>query len=624
MMESLRNFLTGPRLFIVVAACALPFVFLGTSSLSSVFGGSLGTINGESVSELDFQVASNSTIQKFKSIYGDEFEFTDLDESFQMDQIKQELIIQKVLLSESKKLGLHGKNAEIQAKKSIIRNPLFQVDGVFNENVFEAQANANGFTKDNYINMLTDMMATEIYRNSLAVSGFTTPEEVKQIAGLLEQSADFDFIKIDNEELTNSIINTDDERLNFYNDNQVLFYSDEKRSFKYLIVTSDSYKDKVQIPDGYLEDAYKEYLSSTRANTQTRFSHIMIEKNNYTSDEEAYQQIVEIQDLISEGQSFSNLALNYSDDFVTKDIGGDLEYFDADIYPEEFANAISSLEINDTSEIVELDETFHILKITEITQPEVLPYEEMEIKLKNNLIDAEALALMSDDFGVMDSMIISGESIEIIGESLDINIKTNELVSQTSYNFLDKNEAIKSYIFSPDSELNLPSIFELNDSLVIVSLDKIESPYLKNYDEVKESVNKSLAMKKARDKQQLLISEILSAKQDGNLESFIAAYSFITSDNFIDVKRYSSLLPQDIISNIFQSTPGDTINMDSANGDSYIVDLKNFNTPNDESVAELLDQYKAFSNDKISKKLSSIINDNIFDNANINLNENVF
>ena len=158
MMESLRNFLTGPRLFIVVAACALPFVFLGTSSLSSVFGGSLGTINGESVSELDFQVASNSTIQKFKSIYGDEFEFTDLDESFQMDQIKQELIIQKVLLSESKKLGLHGKNAEIQAKKSIIRNPLFQVDGVFNENVFEAQANANGFTKDNYINMLTDMI----------------------------------------------------------------------------------------------------------------------------------------------------------------------------------------------------------------------------------------------------------------------------------------------------------------------------------------------------------------------------------------------------------------------------------------------------------------------------------
>ena len=112
MMDSLRNFLTGPRLFIVIAACALPFVFLGTSSLSSVFGGSLGTINGETVSELDFQVASNSTVQKFKNIYGNDFEFTDLDEEFQIEQIKQELIVQKVFLSEAKSLGLHDKNAE--------------------------------------------------------------------------------------------------------------------------------------------------------------------------------------------------------------------------------------------------------------------------------------------------------------------------------------------------------------------------------------------------------------------------------------------------------------------------------------------------------------------------------
>ena len=61
MLESLRNFLTGPRLFIVIACCALPFVFLGTSSLSTAFGGSLGTINGEDVSETVENIASNIT-----------------------------------------------------------------------------------------------------------------------------------------------------------------------------------------------------------------------------------------------------------------------------------------------------------------------------------------------------------------------------------------------------------------------------------------------------------------------------------------------------------------------------------------------------------------------------------
>ena len=76
MMESLRNFLTGPRLLIVVLVCALPFVFLGTSSLGSVFNGSFGTINGEDVSEIDIQLASNSATQRFKSIYGEDFDLS--------------------------------------------------------------------------------------------------------------------------------------------------------------------------------------------------------------------------------------------------------------------------------------------------------------------------------------------------------------------------------------------------------------------------------------------------------------------------------------------------------------------------------------------------------------------
>ena len=133
MMDSLRNFLTGPRLFFVIAACALPFVFLGTSSLGTVFGGSLGTINGEDVTEADLNVAQNITVQRFKSIYGEEFDFNLLDEEMQFDQIKQELIVQKVLLSEARSLGLINENTRREAKKDIVKNPLFQLDGVFDE-----------------------------------------------------------------------------------------------------------------------------------------------------------------------------------------------------------------------------------------------------------------------------------------------------------------------------------------------------------------------------------------------------------------------------------------------------------------------------------------------------------
>ena len=202
-MESLRNFLTGPRLFIVIAACALPFVFLGTSSLGSTFQSNFGSINGENITEADMQAASNMTVQKFKNIYGDDFDFNELDESIQLEAIKQELITQKVLLSEARSLGFINKDTIKQAKKSIIRNPAFQIDGKFDENVYQAQVNASGYTKDSYLDMMTSVMASELYRISIASSNFVTDTEVKELTEILEQSVDINFIKLDSTSLRN-------------------------------------------------------------------------------------------------------------------------------------------------------------------------------------------------------------------------------------------------------------------------------------------------------------------------------------------------------------------------------------------------------------------------------------
>jgi peptidyl-prolyl cis-trans isomerase D len=385
-MESLRNFLTGPRLFIVIAACALPFVFLGTSSLGSTFQTSFGSINGENISEADMQAASNITIQKFKNIYGDDFDFNELDEAIQLDAIKQELISQKVLLSEARSLGLINQDTIKQAKKSIIRNPAFQVDGVFDEGVYGAQVNAAGYTKDSYIDMMTDIMASELYRIALASSTFVTETEVKELAEILEQSVDINFIKLDSELLKQQIENSEEEIKDYYDSNQILFYSEEERSFKYIVLKPEDYKNSVIIPEGYVESAYNDYLSRTNERTEIRFSHIMIEKANYDSPEEAFQRITKVADELSNGASFEEMVMVYSDDIVSKDSGGDLEYFDADIFPEEFGIALDDISVNEVSSIVELEETFHILKMTEFNEAEVMSIEEMQDGIIDNLV----------------------------------------------------------------------------------------------------------------------------------------------------------------------------------------------------------------------------------------------
>ena len=80
---------------------------------------------------------------------------------------------------------------EKQAKKSIISNPAFHSGGIFDENIYEAQANAAGYTKDAYLEIMTDIMASELYRVSLASSGFTTKKEVKELAKLRFKKVQF-------------------------------------------------------------------------------------------------------------------------------------------------------------------------------------------------------------------------------------------------------------------------------------------------------------------------------------------------------------------------------------------------------------------------------------------------
>jgi peptidyl-prolyl cis-trans isomerase D len=628
MMESLRNFLTGPRLFIVIAACALPFVFLGTSSLGSPLQSSFGSINGENVSQEDFNIATNRTIQKFQSIYGEDFDFNQLDEETQLDQIKQELIVQKVLLSQSRKLGLINSETEKEAKRNIIENPVFQVDGSFDENVYEAQVNAVGYTKESYIDLATDMLSAELYRSSLISNNFVTDQEIFELAALLEQTVDIDFVKVDFDQLKRQIVNSEEELINYYDNNQIMFYSDEKRSVDYFYFTPDDYRELVTIPDNYVEETYANYLLKSEAANEVRFSHIMIDKTNYDSIDEAFNLITELSLKLANGEEFSELAATFSDDIVTKDNGGDLEYFDADVFPPEFADAIGGLEVNGISEIVELEDTFHILKVTEINKTEVMSLDAMKKDIIENLIETESIALMNDDFDMLDEMVASNDPIEVIAGSLTKNLSTAEGITNNAliamnFDFEIDDVRVKDFIFSPDTNIGSTVVINTDEAIIVMSLKDIVEPALLEYESVKEKVAENLLLTKASEKQALLSVEIEEAKTEESLDTFISAYDFVSQESFVDVKRYSSLLPREVVSKIFNSSVGDSISISASNGDIYLVDILNYKKPESEVIAELVNQYEGFSEERTINNISSIINDDLFDNARVNFNANI-
>ena len=305
---------------------------------------------------------------------------------------------------------------------------------------------------------------------------------------------------------------------------------------------------------------------------------------------------------------------------MTKDTGGDLEYFEKDIFPVEFDGAIAQMQLNETSDVIELDDTFHILKVTELIESNPLPESEIKDQLLKELIETESFALLNDDFSKLEDVLFSDASIEDVAESVLKELTDSSLFSETDYNFEIDNLLIRDYLFSVETEINKPTAIELGDQVIVMAVDRIIEPSLEPFEMVAGDVAELLAESKSIEKISLLNDEILSIQDSEEKKSFIGKYSYISEESFVDVKRYSSLLPGEVLREIFNSSSDKTIYVDANNGDKYIINILSFNTPNDEDIKEIYTQYNDFGAEQLSSKMQQIVNEDVFQSAKVNLN----
>jgi len=622
-MDSLRNFLTGYRLAIIIALLAIPFVFLGSSSLGTVFGGSLGSINGEEVSEVDYQFAANMRASMLKEEYGEEFNFNELDEEIQIALIKQELIAQKVFLSEARSLGLINDEETNIQKKLIINDQAYKDEsGNFSETIFESLANQNGFSKSDYIEFSSNLNSVQKYKASLSNSTFQLPSEIQNLASILEKKVDVDFIKIDFQELKNNIKNSLEDQVAYYNNNKELFLSDELRSFDYFVLSADDYKDKVNIPTNYTSDYYEDYVSRASASEQQRISHVMVDKSNYNSDAEAQSMIESINQNLQSGSSFEDIVSQSSEDIVTKDNGGDLEYFDDEVFPVEFGDALKGLGEGELTSIIELESSFHILKVTEVTKDEIRSFEDISEEVVSELISSESLALLNDDYSQLDDLALEGRSFVDLADFVNAKILSGNLQAFSSLTDLDQD--VKNIIFDELTELNLPKVIDLDGSIYVVAITEIKNPELKIFSDVQTEVNNNLININASLKKSAIEEEFAAISNDDEKKSFVDQNSFASFETFKDIKRYSSLLPQEVLTEIFNTAINSELSLTSRNGDHYFVNINKFNPPSQEEMDEAIEQYSAFDTQRLIDRMNGILSDDLFDKAKISLNEQIF
>lgn len=612
MLESLRSFLSGKTLLIFVTIMAIPFVFFGSTAVGTIFT-TYGKVNGLEVSQADLNSANNTINQRLVDTYGDDFSIDQIPEDMILERVKEEIIYQKTLLSQTRDMGILV--SEDAAKKGIMLSPNFQSGGQFDEIAFETAIRTQGYTPNDYITIVSEGMAKNYLIDSISSSFFTLDSEILDLAKLLEQERDITFTKIDFNTLKSTIQADLTEAEAYYSANSIEFYSDEARSMNYIMLNNNDYRSLVEVPENYLAEAYDDYVQRIEMRSEKRASHIMVDLMNYESKDDALKVITSAQDELNSGKDFNEVVLGFSEDIISKELEGDIGYSSGDVFPEEFESSLSKMSEGEVSNIIFSDATnsFHILKLTEINKEEANAFDDMKDDLLEELISAESEALMDEDRDIIDNAILDNLSLEEVASTLNIEIQTAEDLTIENFDFEIKNSQIIQTLFSIPAGFNSAEVIELEDGMIVMGLSSIQESKLMPFDAVTENVFDSV-----KDEKSLALS--LSVQKSLNDDKdFDLSASYLSQDSFVGIKRYSSLLPAEVIQKAFISPINEQFQVSASNGDSYLMTVNSIKNPDEEFLEALGEEYKEFSRGQVSNKMATLVFDELRNSAKVNL-----
>ena len=488
-------------------------------------------------------------------------------------------------------------------------------NGKFDQSIFEATIRGAGLIPDEYIELVASSIASDNLVRALGSSFFILDEEIKSFIAANEVSRDIKFLKSNNEKIVDSQPATLVEAEAFYNDNNLLFLSDETRKFNYIKASIENYAEGIDIANDLLEDSYQDYLNEANNSVQNRISHIMIDKSNYASESEASDLINEIfNDINTSKIDFVTAVNEFSEDEASVEESGDLGFSSGDAFPEEFEGVIAKLKLNEVSSPIDLGDTLHLIKLTEVLKPEVRSKSEIISELRDEIILSESASLMNDDIGIVEELIISGANFEEISTTINLQQQDTNLIVQDEFESLlagiDGSRFFNRSLLVGDND-----IIETEDGFYIIGLAEINAPSLMAFDSSVE----------------LALQEVRKEKANALIQSMNqTAFTFINDDTldvpggfeieeYKAINKFSSLLPMDVISQIFSTSINDEIITVGSDGNNYWIKMQSENIPTDEEINSKIDDYRSYFIQYITQKNSSLVDQKIREGLRVDL-----
>ena len=602
-LENIRKGLSSSGATLIVGILIVGLVatfgnFLGTDNAFS--NQKVLEINGQDISIQEFSLEAN----RLNSIFANQEISLEQD---QVTQIAQDSLIQRILLAQqSDDNGFYV--TESFVKEIIQADPTFARDGAFNLDVFRGFLLRSGLGAEEFQNILRTQYKSIQLNEVLNASAFIPDDHLNKFVSSINHHRDITFKKISLAEEANKESLSEEEIINYYNEEGSQFMVESKASFSIIDLNTNFLESKVQVTDSEVSAELINLEEQSSNSGQKRISHIQVDFDSL-SKIEALQKVDDIQNQIDSGLiSFEDAVTNFSDDLGSKNLEGDLGYTDGTIFPIEFEEVIKDLSLNEVSSVVELSSSFHLIKLTESNVDSFTTKD-----ARNSLIDQKTQSLfVSIEENILSSIDGNKDLIEI-SQLVDLPIKSFSNVSlndapeylKASEDFLDVYDSL-----SPGEILEFPID---NDRLVFLEVKEFFPERQKTLEEAEKDITQILKFQKVQDNLNNLVDESVLLFAQAN-SSELTSYE--------DLKRDTSLLPNSMVSEIF-SLRKDQINQirrfDALEGDTYVYTLDSIDEIELENSSEEDFQQNEFAKSAVINIEDSLLMEQLRSNASIKL-----
>src|ERR1700726_398358 len=321
-------------------------------------------------------------------------------ESLYAQQILKQLIFQKEIEYEAKRLGIHVSDQERADRIRQFLPTAYNGDTFVGMDRYAAEVQARfQLSVPVFEDLIRQVLLQDKFKKLVTDGISAGPSELQDEFKYKNEKEKLDYAFINPEDLEAKITPDQAEIKAAYEKDRSRYQVPEKRVVRYGLVDLTQLRQNAQISAAELKAQYQQNIQQYEVPNRVHAEHILLMTVGKTDAEieEIHQKAEDVLKQAKKGTNFEELAKKYSEDPGSKDKGGDLGWLMQGQTVPEFEKTAFGLDKGKISDLVKTQYGFHIIKVLDKETAHTKPFEEVKDSIKVPLLLTKSDKLASDE-----------------------------------------------------------------------------------------------------------------------------------------------------------------------------------------------------------------------------------